>query len=214
LRTFTGHAGFVFSVFLSTDGRFILSGSGDGTIRIWALDWELEDRLTDDWDEGARSYLENFLVLHTPYAATLPSDRIPSDKEIILALTRCGTPTWTDADFQSLLYILGCAGYGWLRPAGVRQQLENMMAKSGRSLHLEKKQRLPLNQTRPSDQEMQRLRSPQKDSLVISSYIFCIFIASLFVYLGLTTGNVGLSIFAMICIVVWIFDLLRKSAGL
>jgi WD domain, G-beta repeat len=116
----------VHSVCLSADGRFALSGSHDGTLILWNLEWELEKQLPADWDEGARPYLENFLVLHTPYAATLPTGREPTAEEITLALTRRGTPTWTEADFQNLLYTLGCAGYGWLRPEGVRQQLEAM----------------------------------------------------------------------------------------
>jgi WD40 repeat protein/serine/threonine protein kinase len=128
LRTFTGHAGGVKSVCLSADGRFALSGSWDNTVRIWSFDWELENQSSADWDERARSYLENFLVLHTPYAATLPTDRDPTEEEITLALTRQGTPIWTEEDFQKLLYTLGCAGYGWLRPEGVRQQLESMVS--------------------------------------------------------------------------------------
>jgi WD40 repeat protein len=124
LRTFIGHAGGVYSVCLSADNRFALSGNCDGSIRLWNLDWELEDRLLSDWDEGARPYLENFLVLHTPYAATLPTDRDLSESEIALSLTRSGIPSWPEEDFQNLLYTLGCAGYGWLRSEGVRQQLE------------------------------------------------------------------------------------------
>jgi hypothetical protein len=43
-----------------------------------------------------------------------------------MSLTPWGLPTWTADDFRRLLDLLGCAGYGWLRPAGVRQQLEQM----------------------------------------------------------------------------------------
>jgi WD40 repeat protein len=130
LRTFTGHTYSVFSVCLSVDGRLALSGSSDGTLILWNLDWELEDRLPADWDEGARPYLESFLTLHTPYAAPLPTDREPTEAEITLTLTRSGTPTWTEEDFQNLLYTLGCAGYGWLRPEGVRQQLRQFSFES------------------------------------------------------------------------------------
>jgi hypothetical protein len=35
-------------------------------------------------------------------------------------------PTWSEEDFQRLLHTLGCAGYGWLRPEGVRRKLEEM----------------------------------------------------------------------------------------
>src|ERR687886_561652 len=132
LHTFKGyaHKGNTYeanSVCLSGDCRFALSGSENRTPKLWFLDWELEDRQPADWDEGARPYLETFLEQHIPYAATLPEDREPTEEEITLALTRGGTPTWTEENFQSLLYTLSCVGYGWLRPEGVRQQLEAMM---------------------------------------------------------------------------------------
>jgi WD40 repeat protein/pSer/pThr/pTyr-binding forkhead associated (FHA) protein len=124
LRTFEGHTDEVSSVCLSTDSRFALSASKDKTLKLWVLDWELEDQPLADWDKRAQPYLENFLTLHTPYAATLPENRDPIEEEITLALTRRGTPTCTEEDFKKLLYTLGCAGYGWLRPEGVRQQLK------------------------------------------------------------------------------------------
>jgi predicted Zn finger-like uncharacterized protein len=144
LRTFEGHADAVTSVGLSGDARYALSGSADGALKLWILDWDLEDNPPADWDEGALAHLETFLTLHTPYAGPLPDDRKRSGKgiatlplgrlfkstaveeEIALALTRRGRPTWTAEDFEELLYTLGCAGYGWLRPEGVRSQLEKM----------------------------------------------------------------------------------------
>ncbi|KAB8330984.1 hypothetical protein SD80_025780 [Scytonema tolypothrichoides VB-61278] len=126
LHTFEVGTNGVNSVALSADSRFVLSSSGDTNLKRWFLDWELEDKSPANWDEGARPYLENFLTLHTLYAAILPEKRDLSDEEITLALTHRGTPTWTEEDFQNLLYTLGCAGYGWLRPEGVRQQLEAM----------------------------------------------------------------------------------------
>jgi WD40 repeat protein len=114
------------TVALSLDGRFALSGHDGRLVRLWALDWELEDKEPAYWDEGARPHLEIFLTLHTPYAAALPQSRTPTEDEITLALTRRGRPTWTDEDFKGLLYTLGCAGYGWLKPEGVRKELERM----------------------------------------------------------------------------------------
>jgi WD40 repeat protein len=131
LRTFEGHTKEVNSVYLSADGRYALSGSDDKTIILWALDWELEDKEPTDWNKGARPYLETFLTLHTPYARKIPADRVPTKHEIRLALTRRGAPTWTEEDFQHLLYTLGCAGYGWLKPEGVRRELERMAKERG-----------------------------------------------------------------------------------
>ena len=128
LRTFEGHTDEVSSVCLSPDGRYLLSGSHDKTLKLWALDWELEDRSPADWDDGARPYLEVFLSAQTPYGASLPVGREPTQEEITLALTRRGKPVWNEVDFQRLLDTLGCAGYGWLRPEGVRRKLDEMAA--------------------------------------------------------------------------------------
>lgn len=122
--TFDGHSETVTSVCLSADGRFILSGSADETLKLWVLDWELEDRQPGDSDDGAWVYLRTFLRKKVPYAATLPQDRHPSEEEIALALTRAGTPTWTETDLQELCDTLGCVGYGWLKPKAVMEQME------------------------------------------------------------------------------------------
>jgi serine/threonine protein kinase/WD40 repeat protein len=128
LLTLEGHTDRVWSVALSADGRFAVSGSGDRTLRRWTLDWELEDRPPADWDEGARPYLAAFLSAHTPYAADLPQGREPSAEELTLALTRWGKPVVSEEDFQQLLFTLGCAGYGWIRPEGVRRVMERIVA--------------------------------------------------------------------------------------
>ena len=61
-----------------------------------------------------------------PYAGPLPQGHQPTEEEITLALTRRGKPTWAEKDLEQVLYTLGCAGYGWLRPEGVRRELERM----------------------------------------------------------------------------------------
>jgi WD40 repeat protein len=114
VRIFEGHTNAVIHVALSSDGRWALSRSSDGTLRLWELDWECEFPDVAAWDEGARPYLGLFLTLHCP---------VGND-----GLTRSGRPVWTGEEFQTLLADLRCCGYGWLRPEGVRQQLEKMTA--------------------------------------------------------------------------------------
>jgi WD40 repeat protein len=124
--TLGGHTAWIKTACFSQNGRYVLSGSHDKTLKFWQLDWDLEEKETVGWNEGALPYLDIFLTLHSPYAGSLPQDRTPTEEEITLALTRRGKPAWTEEDFQQLLYTLGCAGYGWLRPEGVRRKLEEI----------------------------------------------------------------------------------------
>jgi len=126
VRSFEAPEG-IRSFVVSPDGRFALS-VGRGRVRRWVFDWELEEKQRADWDEGARPFLGNFLTLHMPYAAPFPAGVDLNDNAITMALTRRGNPSWTEDDFKQLLYTLGCAGYGWLRPEGVRSELEKMAA--------------------------------------------------------------------------------------
>ncbi len=102
LRTFTGHSDAVTCLAAARDGRHLVSGGADQSLRVWLLDWRLEERGPADWDEGARPYLEAFVA--TRAAA--------------------GRRARTEEDFEDLLAMLGWAGYGWLRPDGVRRRLE------------------------------------------------------------------------------------------
>jgi WD40 repeat protein len=144
LRTFTGHSGAVTSLALSRDARYVLSAGVDRLVKVWLLDWRLLEDAGGAWDEGAEHYLKLFLSQHRPYGAALPRDqrgrvralldrslgrsvalRLDPD-ELTRALTRRGPPVWTEEDFEDLLYLLGCAGYGGLSPEAVRQRLAEM----------------------------------------------------------------------------------------
>ncbi|CAC5342730.1 MULTISPECIES: serine/threonine-protein kinase [Planktothrix] len=124
VHTFEGHSETVTSIYLSSDGRLILSGSADKTLKLLVLDWELEERQPGDSDDESWVYLTTFLKKKVPYSASLAKDQNLSEEEIVLALTRKGTPKWTETDLRELFNILGCAGYGWLQPKSVLEKLE------------------------------------------------------------------------------------------
>jgi hypothetical protein len=96
-----GHTSYIMSVFFTPDGWHAVSGSGDNTLRLWELIWDLEFPDPVDWDEGVRPYLEIFLTLRNG--------------------------KWTEDDFQELITELAeKRGYGWVRTEGIRKELEKM----------------------------------------------------------------------------------------
>jgi len=114
LQILAGHTERVTSVAISPDGRWGLSGSSDATLRLWEFVWEFEFPAVADWDACALPYLNTFLTLQSPRGDD--------------GFKRVGQPVWTDGDFQKLLIDLQNLGFGWLRPEGVRRQLEKMTA--------------------------------------------------------------------------------------
>jgi WD40 repeat protein len=112
VRTLTGHDGPVRSVTGSADGRFLMSAGEDGTLCSWELKWEYHLPEVVDWDEGARPYLECFLTAHCSEDG----------------LSRARRPVWNNKAFGELVSELKLRGYGWLRPEGVKHELEMMAA--------------------------------------------------------------------------------------
>jgi WD40 repeat protein len=100
IRTFDEKVDSVYSITFSPDGKFALSGSEDGTLKLWRLDWKYEFPGWTDWDDGAEPYLRNFLTLRERQ--------------------------WSEDDFNYLINDLQNRGYGWLRPEGVRKKLDEM----------------------------------------------------------------------------------------
>lgn len=66
-------------------------------------------------------------IVQTPLSQLFKT--APTEAETAKALTPLSKPSCTEKDFQDLLYLLGCAGYGWLRPEGVRSKLKQILGK-------------------------------------------------------------------------------------
>jgi WD40 repeat protein len=97
IRTFEEHSTEIKSVFFSSSGDKIVSASSNETI-VWDLEYEMCFPGWQDWDKGARPYLDIFLTLY---------------------------PKWTIKDFSSILLPdLRNRGYGWLKPEGIKAMLE------------------------------------------------------------------------------------------
>lgn len=109
LAILESHTGPVTSTGISKDGFYIVSGSEDNIVKIWELDWELEARESNQWDEGVLPYLEVFLNRKKPHS------RIPFFKPSV--------PYWSEHDFRQLVRDLQYAGYGWISPDLIREKL-------------------------------------------------------------------------------------------
>jgi len=116
IQTFTAHASRLYAVDLGADGRFAATGGEDHKVVLWALDWELNERVPADWHDGARPLLEAFLNRRFTPTSSGTSSTPVSQPPL----------RWSTRQWQTLLAMLGYAGYGWLRPAGVQAKLERM----------------------------------------------------------------------------------------
>ncbi len=94
-----GLPGEVVAAQFSGDMAHILSAALNRMAILWKLDKQYEFPGWADWDDGALPYLENFALRY---------------------------PKWKDADFAALMAELQRAGYGWLRPEGVRARLKTL----------------------------------------------------------------------------------------
>jgi WD40 repeat protein/serine/threonine protein kinase len=126
LGTFEGHSGEITGLAVSADSRLAVTASADRTVKVWSLDWELDDPPAAEWDPRAEPHLRTFLLRQTPWDGPPPKGDSPSPEEVARAFRRRGAPVWDAPAFQGLLYDLGCAGFGWLRPDHVRGHLEQM----------------------------------------------------------------------------------------
>jgi WD40 repeat protein len=133
VATLGGHTGEVTGVAVSAEGRLAVTASADQTLKVWALDWDLTERAVADHDAGVSPYLLAFLRRQSHQVGPLPAEGTPSPEEVERACRPRFPPTWDEPAFQGLLYTLGCAGFGWLRPSGVRDTLKKMAASLARN---------------------------------------------------------------------------------
>jgi WD40 repeat protein len=120
----------VSSVCLGRDCASAYSGSYGGALSTWIFDWELLEHPVEAWSEDVRPHLLAFLAQHTPYAEILPTVPSSSKEKLRHALTRRGEPKWTVKDFDELLETLAGAGFGWVNPKRLQEELKRMAADS------------------------------------------------------------------------------------
>jgi len=102
-----GHARNISTLHFAPDGCHLVSGSGlENVLRLWHLDWNNEYPPAQDWHPEAQPYLETFLMR-----------------------PETSRPDWLKAGWPKLWETLVQAGFGWLRPEGVRRKLEEMAQK-------------------------------------------------------------------------------------
>ncbi len=154
IRCLEGHKGIIRSIVPSPDGKFLITGSDDQTVRVWdlsnheeicclqghthrvssvAISADGRYVVSGSWDGTIRIW-----ALDWDYAFPHPADWDEGAQpylETFLAvhtpcgsdnLTRLAEPQWNETDFHNLLKELGYRGYGWLRPEGVRRKLEEI----------------------------------------------------------------------------------------
>jgi len=88
LYTFTSIESDFTSCSMSLDGMYAYAGHADGRISVWCLDWLLDKKIYNAWDNDANIYLKNYLSSHT---ITKPHEEL-----------------------DKIHRILAFAGYGWL----------------------------------------------------------------------------------------------------
>jgi len=132
IRVFQGHSTSVTSLSLSPDSRYLASGDAEGIIQMWSLDWELAEQAPAPITEAMTPYLTTWLVNRQNLVGGLPDDRSPTVDEVARALDRTGRPEWTDEDLATLLYDLGCAGFGRADRSALEEELSRLGAKMGR----------------------------------------------------------------------------------
>jgi len=146
----------VSSVSFSPDARWGLSGSWDGTLKLWELNsgqcvrtfeghkaFVLSVTISPDGGSalsGSFDGVSRLWKLVWDYEFLKPSDWDDGARpylENFLTLhcpvakdgiSRVGKPKWDDGDFKRLLKELQYRGYGWLCPEGIRKKLEEMTA--------------------------------------------------------------------------------------
>ncbi|MEV7729067.1 hypothetical protein AB0P15_30660 [Streptomyces sp. NPDC087917] len=128
---------------LLADGRYALSGGGDGTVRLWDVSsgrclhvleghrgsvHSLAVTADGSFAMSASGDLVRMWELDWEWDVRKPADWDDGARPHLEGfLFRFGnTPEWTEAEFEGLMRRLQDGGYGWLRKGGIRAELGRM----------------------------------------------------------------------------------------
>lgn len=133
LQTLSGHMAGVSSVALCANGRYAISTAENHTVNLWQLDWSLDERTEELWDESALPHLQLFLDRQRCYTP-LAQGAVVTTEDVRRFLSYEGQLQPNSNDVDGLMDDLALAGFGWLRREGVEQRLNQLMARPERSL--------------------------------------------------------------------------------
>ncbi|HBP21927.1 MAG TPA: hypothetical protein DEA08_29600, partial [Planctomycetes bacterium] len=99
------------SLALTPDGTRLVTGSDDGSWKLWHLDWQLDPEPPVDW-KRAEPLLRRFAEAQRPRMEEAPAQGPFSPESAASFFGRRKVPTWEDADLERLRERLGWAGVG------------------------------------------------------------------------------------------------------
>ncbi len=125
LDTVTEKSG-ITGVHSTCDGGKLIWVTAEPAIRLRDLDWELQEKDSEPWDENANCFINNFLTIHSKPMGELPDGEKFAEESVINALTRSSELFYEEEEQESLIYRIKSAGFGHLDIEGIKKQFKMM----------------------------------------------------------------------------------------